>query len=73
VVFSAPVASLAFWLEARNPEVPYLLALSCCTIAAALAAIAESWPTQLTDNLRVGLTAALAISGSYFVLAPYWI
>lgn len=73
VVFSAPVASLAFWMEAQNPVVPFLLAATCCTIAATLAALAESWPTQLTDNLRVGLTAALAISGSYFLLAPYWI
>jgi phytol kinase len=73
IVFSAPVASLAFWLEAQNPDVPYLLALSCCTIAAVFAALAESWPTQLTDNLRVGLTAAIAISGSYFLLEPYWI
>jgi farnesol kinase len=73
IVFSAPLASLAFWMEAQNPDVPYLLALSCCTIAAVAAALAESWPTELTDNLRVGLTAAIAISGSYFLLAPYWI
>jgi farnesol kinase len=73
VVFSAPVASLAFWMEAQNPDVPFLLAAACCTIAAVLAALAESWPTKLTDNLRVGLTAAIAVSGSYFLLAPYWI
>lgn len=73
VVFAAPVASLAFWMEAQNPDVPYLLALTCCTFATVAAALAESWPTQLTDNLRVGLTGALAISGSYFLLAPYWI
>ena len=33
---------------------------------------AESWPTRLTDNLRVGLTGAIAISASYFLLAPNW-
>lgn len=72
VLFSAPVASLVFWLEAKNPEVSFSLAAICCTIAATLAALAESWPTKLTDNLRVGVTGAIAVSASYFLLAPYW-
>jgi dolichol kinase len=72
VLFSAPIASLAFWLEAKNPDVSFALAAACCTIAATLAALAESWPTKLTDNLRVGVTAAIAVSASYFLLAPYW-
>jgi dolichol kinase len=73
MIFSAPVASLAFWLEAQNPDVPFLLAALCCGIASAAAALAESWPTKLTDNLRVGVTAAIAVSVSYFLLSPYWI
>ncbi len=73
VLFSAPVASLAFWLEAQNPVVPFALAATCCGIAAVIAALAESWPTQLTDNLRVGLAAAMAVSGSYFLLSPFWV
>lgn len=72
VLFSAPVATLAFWMEAQNPSVPWLLAAVCCGFAAVAAAVAESWPTNLTDNFRVGLTAALAISGSYFLLSPFW-
>jgi hypothetical protein len=73
MIFSAPVASLAFWLEAQNPDVPFLLAALCCGIASAAAALAESWPTKLTDNLRVGVTAGIAVSVSYFLLSPYWI
>jgi farnesol kinase len=73
VLFSAPVATLAFWLEAKNPEVPFLLAAACCGIAAIASALAESWPTKLTDNLRVGLTAAVTVSGSYFLLSRFWI
>lgn len=73
VIISAPIASLAFWLEAKNPEVPFLLAAGCCTLAALAAALAESWPTKLTDNLRVGVTAALTVSGSYFLLARFWV
>lgn len=72
VVFSTPIATLAFWLEAKNPEVPFVLAGCCCLIAAVAAALAESWPTKLTDNLRVGLTAALTVSTSYFLLAKVW-
>jgi len=73
VAFSAPIAALAFWLEARNPEVPFSLALTCCAIAACAAALAESWPTKITDNLRVGVTAALTVSTSYFLLAQFWV
>ncbi len=69
VLCSAPVATLAFWLEAKNPDVSWLLAGACCGTASLFAAVAESWPTGLTDNLRVGLTAALTVSGSYFLLA----
>lgn len=72
VLFSAPIASLAFWLEAQNPPVSFFLAASCCLIASVAAALAESWPTKLTDNLRVGLTAALTVSSSYFVLSKFW-
>ena len=69
VIFSAPIASLAFWLEAKNPEVSLGLAAACCGFASVAAALAESWPTKLTDNLRVGLTAAVTVSGSYFLLS----
>ncbi|MCA9067724.1 MAG: phosphatidate cytidylyltransferase [Planctomycetaceae bacterium] len=73
VLFSTPIAALAFWLEAQNPDVPFLLAGACCLIASITAALAESWPTKLTDNLRVGLTAALTISTSYFLLSKIWV
>ncbi len=73
LVFSAPAATLAFWLEAQNPDVPLPLAALCCGLASVAAALAESWPTQLTDNLRVGVTAAIAVSASYFLFAPLWL
>ena len=76
VVFAAPIASLAFWMEAQNPDVPFLLAAICCTIASVAAALAESWPTGLTDNLRVGVARCrqrrrqLLLAGSLLGLSP---
>lgn len=42
-----------------NPEVTFTAALQIAACTAFLAAIAESLPTRLDDNIRVGLAAAI--------------
>lgn len=57
---SIPLATLVYWGEAR-PGVPLSLALTCVAPAAFVAALAESIPTRINDNIRVGLAAGLTI------------
>jgi phytol kinase len=63
-----PMASLVHWGEtAFNtrsvPEtLPFSISLACAAAACLLAAIAESLPSTINDNVRVGLTAAIAVS-----------
>jgi dolichol kinase len=67
ILVAAPVASLAFWLEAR-PALPATTAIASACVATVLAAIAESIDTKLTDNLRVGLAAAIGVIGMGYLL-----
>lgn len=68
VAVGTPMASLIHWGETEfNPEsvpeqFPFSDSLLCCGAAVALAAIAESVPSRINDNIRVGLTAAAAVS-----------
>jgi dolichol kinase len=63
VAASLPAATLIYWAEA-SPTVPLSLALACGTAAALLAAAAESLPLRGSDNLRVGLAAAVGVVGA---------
>jgi phytol kinase len=58
VVFGAPLAMVIFWGEAR-PAVSWETAALIAAGATTAAAIAESLPVRINDNLRVGTTAAL--------------
>lgn len=71
VICSAPIAALAFWLEARNPAATWPLAFACAGAAAVCGAIAESWPTRVNDNLRVGLTALASVAVTYFATVSW--
>ncbi|MBA3312002.1 MAG: hypothetical protein M3552_03715 [Planctomycetota bacterium] len=66
---AGPLASLAYFGEAGS-ETPWLVAVACGCGAAFFSAIAESLPTRLSDNLRVGVTAAVAASAIHFVVLP---
>lgn len=56
LAFSIPAATVAYLLAMRTP--PSLgQAIATATIASLCAALAESWPSRLDDNLRVGLAA----------------
>ena len=71
VCFAAPIATLAYWVEARNPEPPLLLAALCGTSAAFAGAIGESLPTEITDNLRVGIFASLGVIAAHYAFAGW--
>ena len=63
-----PMASVIHWGEtAFNPKsvpemTPFYISLVCAGVATGLAAIAESLPSRVNDNVRVGVTAAIATS-----------
>jgi dolichol kinase len=60
LVCSAPLAALAYW-QASVPHVSPLAALGCGTVAVLVACVAESLPSSVSDNLRVGLSAAVGV------------
>jgi dolichol kinase len=55
-----PLATLVYWAEAR-PGVAFSLACACVAPAVLAAALAESLPLRVNDNIRVGVTAGLTI------------
>lgn len=73
VAVAAPLAALAYWGEARNPAVPFAMALTCGATAALAGALAESLPTRITDNLRVGIAAAVAVAAVHFLTIRWFV
>jgi dolichol kinase len=80
MLVAAPVATLAYFLEANTAALAYWgqggptaipigLAAICATAATVTAAIAESWETALTDNLRVGVAASVAVIAAHYLTA----
>jgi hypothetical protein len=69
VAFAAPIAALAYWVEAKNPESTMLMAAICGTSAALCGALAESVRTEITDNLRVGVFASLGVIAAHYAFA----
>jgi dolichol kinase len=67
VCVGLPMAALVYWGETYfNPEtasepVPISIALLCGGTATVIAALAESVPSRINDNIRVGLAASLAV------------
>ncbi|HEY2253642.1 MAG TPA: hypothetical protein VGH74_21355 [Planctomycetaceae bacterium] len=55
-----PLATLVYWAEAR-PGVALSLACACVAPAVLMAALAETLPLRINDNIRVGVTAGLTI------------
>lgn len=68
VLAAAPTAALAYWLLADPPQ-SFTVALISTTVTAIVAAIAESLPVRLTDNLRVGVSALAASALMEYALA----
>lgn len=57
---SIPMAALIYWGEAQ-PHVPLSTALLCVAPTALVAGLAESLPSRINDNIRVGVAAAMTI------------
>ena len=60
IVGSLPLAVLAFWLQTR-PSISLGIAMACILPAVVLAAIAESLPSRINDNIRIGIVSAVTI------------
>lgn len=73
VAVSAPLAILAYYLEANNPPAPLAMAILCAGAASVVAAIAESLPTEISDNLRVGLAASVTVVATHFASTGFFL
>jgi len=78
LVVGTALASLIYWGETYfNPEsqeyraVPFSIALSCAGTAVLLAAIAESLPSRLNDNIRVGVAASIGVTTMHALLRGF--
>jgi hypothetical protein len=49
------------------------LALACATAATLVAALAESWNAQHTDNLRVGVAASVTVVTVHYLCAGWFV
>lgn len=70
VLCSVPLATIVYWAEAR-PGVSFSVALCCVAPAVAAAAVAESLPLRLNDNIRVGVSAGLTILLTHAMFVGY--
>lgn len=62
--FGGYAASLAYWAESQ-PQASWPIALTCGFAAAVVAAIAESLPSRVNDNVRVGIASAVTAVGAH--------
>ena len=74
IAVGLPMSALIYWrethnLEAIGPGVSFATAAIVCGIGVFTAAIAESLPSRINDNLRVGLAAigSVALAHGYIV------
>lgn len=68
MVVASVMAGLAYWGEAKNPCVPFSVAMICGASAAVLGGLAESLPSRLDDNVRISIAAAAGVIVSSFLL-----
>jgi phytol kinase len=66
LIFGTAVATIVYWGEsnnraAENVGATWLLSCLCAGGATLAAAIAESIPTRINDNVRVGLAASITL------------
>lgn len=61
---SIPLGTLVYW-GVSQPGVSFATALACVVPAVVAAAIAESLPSRLNDNIRVGVTGGLTIVATH--------
>lgn len=66
-ICAIPTATLGFWLES-HPAISWMVAAACVSPAVILGMIAESLPWKSSDNLRVGLAAAVGVVATHQIL-----
>jgi len=76
VVVGTVMAAAVYWgeshnLEARPPIPPFSTALAIAAAATLAAAVAESIPARLNDNIRVGVVAGVVVVGLHTVLVGW--
>ncbi len=67
VTFGGAVSSLAYWAESR-PQASLQSAMICGFSAAMIAALAESLPSRINDNIRVGVASAVTALTAHAVV-----
>jgi len=73
LVVGTPMTALIYWaetfnLESQRPPVSFGVAWEVAAVSVMFAALVESLPMKLNDNVRVGFAAATAVVISHFVL-----
>lgn len=70
IVMGSLMATVIYWGEA-NPGVSWMTALLVAIPTAICAAIAETLPVRLNDNVRVGITAAVVAPIAHFLVVGF--
>ena len=68
IAVSGPIATLAYMALADADGRHWKIAAACGFAAAICGSMAESLPVKLTDNLRVGVSALLAVTVTQYAL-----
>lgn len=61
LLVASPMSSIIYWGEAQ-PSVAFSTALICGSTATIVAAFAESLPSRINDNFRVGYSALVTVA-----------
>jgi dolichol kinase len=73
LTLGSTMATVIYWGEANNPlalnrEVGWSISFLCASGAALAAAVAESLPAHLNDNIRVAVTSAITLTTLHALL-----
>lgn len=64
------MGGVIYWGEA-NPKVPLATAMLVAGTAAVVSALAESLPSKINDNIRVGICAVLATAAAHWAFVGF--
>lgn len=66
IIVGAPLTVLAYWAESQ-PKADWAAATACGITAVLVAAFAESIPSRINDNIRVGIAASAGVAITHAV------
>lgn len=70
LVCATVMGSVIYWGEAK-PRIPYEVALQIAALTTVIAAISETIPSRINDNIRVGITACGGVILSQWLLVGF--